>query len=249
MRTVLVTGASSGIGRTICETLAQRGDHVIGMARDFSKFPNVATHLVGHYAIDLADHKALQPQVRILTAAHPDIDAVICNAGYGRFGHLEQFSFQQITRLMDVNFTSHACLVRACLPLMRTKERSNFIFMGSEAALRGTQQGAVYCASKFAMRGFAQALREECAAANIGVTMINPGMVRTPFYDAQDFAPGAAPENYSLPEDVAAMVCSVLDMRPGTALDEISMSPQKRVIQFRRHDSGGKNEADGDGDE
>ena len=155
-RTVLVTGASSGIGRTLCEALAGRGDEVVGLARDFSKFPDAATRLVAHYAIDLSDLNSLASHLRVLTTAHPAIDAIICNAGYGRFGHLEQFSFDQISRLMDVNFTSHACLVRACLPLMKAHKRGDIIFMGSDAALRGGQRGAVYCASKFAMRGFAQ---------------------------------------------------------------------------------------------
>ena len=238
-RTVLVTGASSGIGRTLCEALAGRGDEVVGLARDFSKFPDAPTRLVAHYAIDLSDLNSLASHLRDLTTAHPAIDAVICNAGYGRFGHLEQFSFDQISRLMDVNFTSHACIVRACLPLMKAHKRGDIVFMGSDAALRGGQRGAVYCASKFAMRGFAQALREECAAAGIRVAILNPAMVRTSFYDDQEFAPGADPENYTRPEDVAAMVCSVLDMPAGTVVDEITMSPQKKVIRFGRQEPDG----------
>ena len=106
--------------------------------------------------------------------------------------------------------------------------------MGSEAALRGTRRGSVYCASKFALRGFAQALREECAASGIRVTTINPGMVLTPFFDDLDFGPGQEPANYVLPEDVADLVITILSTRSGTVFDEVNLSPLKRVIEFRK---------------
>ena len=65
--------------------------------------------------------------------------------------------------------------------------------MGSEAALAGTAQGSLYCAAKFALRGLAQALRAECARAGIRVTLVNPGMVQSPFFDELDFRPGPEP--------------------------------------------------------
>ncbi|MCZ6795808.1 MAG: SDR family NAD(P)-dependent oxidoreductase, partial [Planctomycetota bacterium] len=97
----------------------------------------------------------------------------------------------------------------------------------------GKRQGAVYCASKFALRGFAQALREECAASGVRVTIVNPGMVRTGFFDDLDFAPGEEPANYVLPEDVAEVVAAVLSMRRETVVDEINLSPLKKVVRFR----------------
>ena len=92
----------------------------------------------------------------------------------------------------------------------------------------------MYCAAKFALRGFAQALRAECARSGIRVTLVNPGMVQTPFFDALDFRPGESPDCYILPEDVARTVAHVLAARPGTVFDEIDLSPQKRVIEFNK---------------
>ena len=106
--------------------------------------------------------------------------------------------------------------------------------MGSEAGLRGSRRGSVYCASKFALRGFAQALREECAASGIRVTIINPGMVLTPFFDDLDFGPGPEPANYVLPEDIADLVTSILSTRSGTVFDEVDVSPLKRLAPWDR---------------
>ena len=229
--TVLVTGASSGIGRAICERLLVEGRRVVGLARDFSKFPCDHPGLETHRA-DLADSRALPGLLRTLERACPDIEALVCNAGRGRFGDLEQFSLDQIRELVDLNFTSHACLVRTFLPRLKKAGRGHLVFMGSEAALSGARKGAVYCASKFALRGFAQSLRLECAGAGVRVTLVNPGMVETPFYDELDFAPGADPACHILPADVAEVVSSILRARPGTVFDEINLSPQKRVIDF-----------------
>jgi len=228
---IILTGASSGIGRAIGANLLAAGHELVGLARDFGKFPCHHERFTAH-SIDLSDLDTLPGKLQELVEIYPRVDALVCNAGAGRFGDLEQFSCAQIRRLIDLNFTSHAFLIRAFLPQMKRAGRGHLVFMGSEAALKGSQKGAVYCASKFAVRGFAQALREECSRSGVRVTIINPGMVRTPFFDELDFAPGDDPDNYVLPEDVAQVVAAALAARPGTVFDEINLSPQKRVIEF-----------------
>ena len=233
-RTFVVSGASSGIGRAICQRLLDDGDRVVGIAREFAGTAAESAIEHDHFVprvIDLSDLDALPTHLKALIVEHPEIDGLVCNAGRGRFGTLEQFSYDQIRDLMDLNFTSHAFLVRALLPTLR-RTGGDIIFTGSEAALQGRRKGAVYCASKFALRGFAQALREECGRNNIRVAIVNPGMVSTSFFDDLDFRPGPDPANYVLPEDVAAAVALVVGARPGTVFDEINLSPLKRVIDF-----------------
>jgi len=232
-RKIIVSGASSGIGRAICEKLLEDGHQVVGLARDFSKFQCTEPHFSAH-PLDLSDLEALPGHLRNLVATHPGIDALICAAGQGHFGDLEQFSYAQIRAALDLNFTSHAFVVRAMLPALKKTGRGDVIFIGSEAALRGTQKGSLYCASKFALRGFAQALREENARAGVRISIVNPGMVRTPFFEELDFAPGDDPANHILPADVAVAVAMILDARAGTVFDEINLSPQKRVIEFNK---------------
>ena len=162
---------------------------------------------------------------------------LICCAGRGRFGSLEEFAYREIHELVDLNLTSQMYIVRAFMPVIKTNGGGDVVLMGSEAALSGGRYGAVYSATKFAVRGFAQALRHECAAANVRITIVNPGMVRTKFFDSLKFEPGADPDNYIEPEDVASAVCGALSARGGTVVDEINLSPLKRVVRRKTDDA------------
>lgn len=231
-RTILVTGASSGIGRAIAKSLLEHGHHVIGVSRDPGKFRQ---NVKGFSAVqmDLADLAALPRQLRQLEKAYPTIDTVIFSAGKGQFGSVEEFSYRQIGSLMDLNFTSVAFITRALLPSLKRKPRSDLIYLGSEAALKGSRKGAVYCASKFALRGFTQALREECGKHQVRVCLINPGMVRTAFFDDLAFAPGDDDSHALLPEDIAQAVLYVLQSRGQMLVDEITLNPLNKVIKFK----------------
>ena len=234
-KTILVTGASSGIGRAITTLLLDQGYRVTGLARDFSKFPCHDKHFTA-VTMDLSDLDSLPARLHEIIRKQPAIDGVVCCAGSGRFGSLEEFSCAQIRSLLDLNLTSQICLVRTLLPGMKQRGSGNIIFMGSEAALAGGKRGAIYSAAKFGLRGLAQALRQECAASGLRISIINPGMVKTGFFDELDFRPGETSDNYILPEDVARAVLLILEAREGTVVDEINLSPQKKVIRFPKAD-------------
>jgi 3-hydroxy acid dehydrogenase/malonic semialdehyde reductase len=231
-RTLLVTGASRGIGRALADRLLARGDRVVALARGFDadwQHPDLAA-----VTVDLADLATLPERLRAVAREHGDIDGLVCNAGRGVFGSLEEFSPRQVGELVDLNLTSQLLLVREFLPAFKRRRRGDIGLMGSESALSGGRRGVVYCATKFALRGAAQALREECAASGVRVGVVNPGMVDTDFYSGVHFRPGRLPENHLRADDVADAVLLMLDARPGAAIDEINLSPQKRVIEFRK---------------
>jgi NADP-dependent 3-hydroxy acid dehydrogenase YdfG len=229
-RTILVTGASSGIGHAVTTLLLGNGNRVIGVARDFSKarFDSEDFRAI---SIDLSQLDVLPARLDTLVKEEQMIDGVICCAGSGRFGSLEEFSYAQISALIDLNLTSQIYLVRALIPGMKRQAAGDIIFIGSESARSGGRRGAVYSAAKFGLRGLAQSLRQECAASGIRVSIVNPGMVKTPFFDELDFQHGDEPENYILPEDVAGAVLAIMEARAGTVFDEINLSPQKKVIR------------------
>ena len=231
-RRILVTGASSGIGRAIARGLLDAGAKVIGIGRDFSDWVEIPRGLTAE-RIDLADLDALPGRLKSLAAAHSDIDGLICNAGAGRFGALEQFSPAQIRALVDLNLTQHLLLARAFVPTLKRRGFGDLVFMGSEAALAGGRYGTVYSACKFALRGAAQSLRLECAAGGVRVSLVNPGMVDTGFFGGLDFRPGELAEQHIRPDDVAAVVLHLLSAPRGTVIDEVDLSPLKRVIRFR----------------
>ncbi len=138
MRTILVLGSSSGIGRATAELLLNQGHYVIGGSRYTEQFKVIHPRFKS-FAIDLSHLSVLPQQVRLLEHAYPELDAVIFAAGYGQFGSLEEFSYAQIINLMTVNFTGVACLTRALLPRLKRNKRSDLIYIGSEAALKGSE--------------------------------------------------------------------------------------------------------------
>ena len=232
-RTVLVTGASSGIGRAVAQNLLQQGHIVIGVSRDCRKFVRQMDNF-SFVQLDLSQLNELPQKIRDLQQTFTEIDAVVFSAGMGQFGSVEEFSYPQIEALMTINFTSQVFLTKALLPALKRKANSDLIFIGSEAALKGSRKGAIYCASKFAVRGFTQALREECGKSNVRVCLINPGMVKTAFFEQLTFEPGDHESNAISPEDVAAAVSYVLGSRTQIVIDEINLSPLNKVVKFKK---------------
>ena len=232
-RKILITGASRGIGRATAERLCNHGWQVVAIARDFSTWLE-RPDAIEAIELDLSQTEQLPEHLKAIAADHPDIDAVVCNAGHGRFGALEQFSYQQIREMLELNLLQHLYISRAFLPQMKSRGGDMLIFVGSEAALSGGRFGAVYSACKFALRGFAQSLRLECAGSGVRVGIVNPGMVDSSFFDELDFKPGDDSANKIPPADVAAAIESMLNTQPGTVIDEINLSPLKRVVQKKK---------------
>jgi short-subunit dehydrogenase len=236
-RTYWVTGASSGIGRAVAARLLAAGHRVIGLARDFAKDP-LADARFEAASIDLSRLGELPARLAELLARHGDPDGAILCAGVGLFKFLEQCSFEEIRAHLDLNLASPMLLARAVLPALK-RRGGDLAIIGSEAALRGRKRGAVYCAARFGLRGFAQALREECASSEVRIILVHPGAVRSRFFDALDFAPGEAPENAILPETVADAVYSALSAARGAVFEEITLTPLKRVWRTRSGRSAG----------
>lgn len=232
-RTILITGASSGIGRAIARHLLDLGHYVIGVSRDGGKFTRQHERF-SPVSMDLSKLTDLPAHLQTLEQQFPALDTIIFAAGTGRFGSLEEFSYRQIEDLMTVNFASPVFITKALLPGLKQKRRSDLIYIGSEAALKGSRKGSIYCASKFALRGFTQALREECGKSQVRVCLINPGMVKTEFFKHLNFEPGDDASNYLQPEDIADAVAYVLNANPGIAIDEINLNPLNKVVKFKK---------------
>ncbi|WP_347988308.1 SDR family oxidoreductase [Methylomonas sp. AM2-LC] len=233
MRTVLVSGASSGIGRAIAIRLLKEGHRVIGISRDSQRFSHTHPNF-SSLSMDFAKLKDIPPIAKQLQHDFPMLDTVVFAAGFGQFSHLEQFSYQQIETLLTVNFTGQVFLTRALLAKLKQKSLSNLIYIGSEAALKGSRQGSIYCASKFALRGFTQALRDECGKSSVRVSLINPGMVNTDFFTDLAFAPGKQTSQALQADDIADAVAYILQAGAFCAIDEINISPPNKVIEFKK---------------
>ncbi len=230
-RKVLVTGSSDGIGRSITLSLLKSGAKVIGLARDHSKF-NPETKDYIKYKTDFSNEEILLNTITKIIKDHKDLDCLVSNAGFGKFGTLETFSTKEINDFIFTNLTSHMILTNKILPHLKKIRKGNIIFIGSESALKGGKNGSLYSAAKFGLRGFSQSIREESCSKNIHVSLINPGMVRTSFFNNLDFMPGEDKSNAIEPDDIGKIIIDILSTRNGSVIEEINLSPLKKVIKF-----------------
>ena len=229
---VLVTGSSSGIGYEITLKLLDLGAKVIGIARnhDRSKLENKNYTT---YKCDVSAHQKLEILLKQILKKHPQINCFISNAGYGDFGPLENFSTLQIKNFIATNLTSHMVITKLLLPHFKRNKIGDIIFIGSEAGLLGAKNGSLYCTAKFGLRGFSEALSKDVANKNIRVSIINPGMIRTNFFENLNFEPGNDEENAINIKDVSSTVAYILDLSRNTIVDEINLSPLKKAIKFK----------------
>ncbi len=232
MRTIVVTGHSSGIGKAITQLLLTSGFTVLGLARTgIANQPDLI-----QYEIDLSDINSTEKMSKHLASEHK-ISGIICNAGAGDIGSLENFSASQINASISLNLTSPLVLVRQILPMLKQQPRSDLIFIGSESALKGARYGSLYSAAKFGLRGAAQALREECANSNCHVGIVHPGMVRSDFFNKQDFEPGENDANAISSEDVATAVLSMISAADNAVIEEITLKPLKHVVKKKSREN------------
>ena len=185
--TAVVTGAASGIGAALARALATRGSHLVLLDRDAEGLAGVAEEIGGRwpdlriatYVVDLAEPGAAARIGGTLATAHPDVTLLINNAGVALAGGFQQVSAEQFDAVLAVNLHAVITLTRALLPVLTAHPGSHLVNLSSVFGILAPAGQTAYCTSKFAVRGFSEALRGELAPAGVGVTCVHPGGVRT----------------------------------------------------------------------
>lgn len=178
MATVLVTGASSGIGHAVSARLRSRGWDVIGAARRVDAVPDGVVPV----RVDLADEDGVAMAWSAPPLADATIDALILCAGYGDFAPLELTSRDEARRQIEVNVLASMDFVRRVLPGMRAAGRGRIVFVSSVASRFSSPMGGWYHAGKAAVESLADGLRQEVGPFGIDVVVVQPGVVATPWH-------------------------------------------------------------------
>lgn len=179
-----ITGASSGFGRALAEAVLDRGNRAVVAARRQGALDSlVAPHDRSALAInlDVTNARAREAAVKAALDRFGRIDVLANIAGRGSLGAAEEFSPEQLREQMEVNFFAAAEMTRAVLPTMRAQNGGHILQLTSIGGLAAYQGFALYCASKFALEGWSEALREEVRPFGIHVTIVEPGAFRTEF--------------------------------------------------------------------
>jgi short-subunit dehydrogenase len=188
-RTAVVTGAAGGIGRAIAVSLARRGCHLALADIDHAALAHCAAEIRGNHTqdtirisrhhVDVSDRTAVSALPTQVTAEHGGVDVVVNNAGVALGGTFLEVAESDFDWLFGINFWGVVHMTRAFLPLLQKSDEARLVNISSLFGLIAAPGQTAYCASKFAVRGFSEALRHELAGTRIGVTVVHPGGVAT----------------------------------------------------------------------
>jgi len=221
-KTVLITGASSGIGRATAEVFLDDDWRVWATARDEDDVAELADAGCETAELDVTNARECERVVEDVVESAGRIDCLVNNAGYAQFGAVEDVSTADLERQFDVNLYGPHRLVREALPHMRARENGTIVNVSSVAGKLSLPGQGVYAASKFALEGLSDALRAEANEYDVDVVLVEPGPVETNFYDRardeqeQNDATGAYDWLYTAREDSQlAGVQDALSVTPG----------------------------------
>jgi short-subunit dehydrogenase len=223
MATHLVTGAGSGIGASVARRLHDRGDQLLLLARSEERAAALAREYDGAATLvaDLSDPNGLE---RLLAGADlPDsLDSVLHVAGAVELSRVADLPVGQLREQLDVNLVAPTVLTRACLPALR-RARGTVLFVNSTSGLRANPGWAAYAASKFGLRGLADALRAEEAEHGVRVTSVFPSRTATPMQEKVHAQEGKDydPSEWITPDTVAEAIIHVLDLPPEATIPEL----------------------------
>ena len=231
--TAVVTGAASGIGAALAVQLAARGSSLVLVDRDKDRLGDVADRLRGAHpgltlathVADLSDDEQTAELATTLAAEHPETTLLVNNAGVALGGRFDQVTLEEFDWVMAVNFRSVVRLTHAFLPALKAHPGSHLVNVSSVFGIFAPAGQAAYSASKFAVRGFSEAVRHELAEDGVGVTVVHPGGIRTRIAETARTGSGVSVEEYEQgrkqfakllrmpPEDAAAQIVAAIEGR------------------------------------
>jgi len=233
-KVALITGASKGIGRATAQRLAEDGAHTVVGATGLDLLETLRKELEALGVQCLAERcdVALLSDCEDLVQKTLDrfgkIDILVNNAGVGFSGKILDSDPKIVEQMLKVNVLGVYYMTRSVLPSMIERGEGDIVNLGSVASLKYSPNFAIYSATKFAVRAFSEALRNEVQGHGIRVTLIHPGMTKTPFFES--FTRGGLPlpldrADILKPADIADAIHFAVTRPEGVALNELTVRP------------------------
>jgi|SRR5712691_374682 len=236
MRVVAITGASAGIGRATALRLARDGAALVVCARRADRLAAVAADIAaaGGQALPVAGDVTREEDMAQLVARAVDrfgrLDVMMCNAGFGVAGAIDDITPDQMQRLMDVNYTGTYHATRAALPVFRRQRSGHLIIVSSIVGKRGVPYMGAYSATKFAQVGLAECLRSELAGSSIHVSVVFPVSAETEFLDVMLRETGTEVTRASGPRQSVETVADAIARAIARPVPEIYPHSKSRAL-------------------
>ena len=192
-KVILITGASSGIGKATAIEFANLGANIVLVARTKEKLEKVADELKKFSVstlicqCDVSKKDQVKQMSKMVLEKFDTVDVLVNNAGFAIYGSVSDLTIDEIELQMETNYFGMIYCIKNFLPSMISKKSGHIVNVASVAASFGLPGIASYCASKFAMLGFSEGLKHELKDTGIGITVVSPIMVRTSFFDHASF--------------------------------------------------------------
>jgi len=240
-KVVLVTGASSGIGAKVAALLAERGAIPILTARSVDKMRQLSAAISGEHAVyemDVRSEEQVRETIARVVDRYGKIDVLLNNAGYGEFVRFDEAPISHFREMMDVNYLGIVRCTHAALPYMLRAGQGHVVNVASMAGKMATAKSTAYSATKHAVLGFTNGLRQELKGSGVAVSAVNPGPIDTPFFERADPS-GQYVRNLSWfimsPDKVARAIVSVIErQRPELDLPWTASVGAKFMLLFPR---------------
>lgn len=219
MKTVVITGASRGVGLTTAIRFLNRGWQVIGLSRSHANLDDDYDHI----STDLRRYDSIQNAFHYIQQHYDTIDLLINNAAVFKSTSLLNHSQSDIYDIITTNLLGTIFCTQLAIPLLR-KNTSRIINVASVSGMHGIENQTIYCASKFGIAGFAEALELELQKEGILISTIYPGGIDTPLWNKNNPYPGDVNDLISS-EDVADVIEFIADLSPHIVMKKIVMFP------------------------
>ena len=215
-KTVVITGASSGIGRSTALEMARRGAHVVLGARRIEELEAVAAECraLGVRAVAVATDVTRPEDCRNLIAAAGRVDVLVNNAGFAIYDAVAEARVDDFRAMMETNYFGYVHCIEAVLPQMLARGEGTIVNVGSITGIMGYARMGGYCATKFAVHGMTEALRNEVMGRGLRVALVCPGTTETEFFKKAERGKMPAASRLLLavsPDRVARAVCDAAE--------------------------------------
>ncbi len=233
-KVALVTGSSSGIGLETVLSLARDGYHTFASMRDVGKAgelehaakkENLPVEII---ELDVDKEESIISAIKKVVTKNGRLDVLVNNAGYGQFGCTEDLTINDFRKQFETNFFSIVRIIQEVAPIMRKQNSGNIINISSVVGRMGLPGSSAYISSKFALEGLGECLRYELGQFGIKTTMIEPGVIKTNFFNSMKVPESKIDPKYkTLTDNILAGLKMMVEM--GTAPSQVAEAVMKAI--------------------
>ena len=229
VKTLIVTGATSGIGKELTKTFIKNKWQVIGLGRNKATLEYLKNKYCNNLSIYSCDIRKKEEVVRTfkdIFEKHKKIDILVNNAATFKRSNFKDCDFNDIDSIIDTNLKGTMyCTLEIVKHMLKKEVNGRIINIASVASTHGIKKQSVYCASKYGLNGFSESLNQELIDHNISISTIFPGGVDTPLWNSKNEYPGGDIANILKPKDIANLVDYISKLENRIILKNLTIFP------------------------